>query len=311
MNSWDFYWNTCQKSDYSASTNNKISEFLRDYWEQIFVSYPHKIKALDLACGKGFVGRIMLKHLTNCECLGIDKADIQGPLEMQNSNKSSTYRIVGKTALENLYIEPNSIDLVVSQFGAEYSQLNVTLRKVFNALKPSGKLHLVIHHASSELTHTSKLETAILSYLLNSVNLPALLQDMLQMFISGQVCTPKDLQNEMCALDNILNQAYLYAPTNPDLVNSYFIGVFALIEKYSAHGYTPSLHKSHEDLKYFNDNLRFHLENVQQQVSAAHTENEVQEQLQNLQKIGFANPKAKPILLQKQNLAWALTAEKT
>lgn len=310
MGSWDFYWQQCQKNEYSSSTNDSTSEFLKRYWEQVFVSYPGQIKALDLACGKGFVGRIMLKQLTNCDCLGIDLADIQGPLAMQNSSTGSVYRIVGKMGLENLQIKSNSIDIVVSQFGVEYSQLLFTLSNVFKALKFSGKLHLVMHHASSELTHTSRLETNILSYLLSRSQLSALLQNILQLFTSGQVRKPKDLQYEMYTLDSILNQAYILAPTKTDLVNSYFVRVFALIDKYSGYDYTPTLDETHEDLQNFNDNLKAHLEIVQQQVSVAHTEEQIMELLQNVQKIGFVNLKVKPIILKGQNLAWEFTAEK-
>lgn len=309
MQAWNNYWQSAPNSDcFSVSGHNKISRYFKQYWKSFFTPYTSKTKMLDLACGNGFIGHIMLENAWSCDGLGIDQADIQGVRIFESAHTNSTYRIQNNTSIESLTIGANSMDLVVSQFGAEYSQIDVVLDSILKAMKPSAKLHFVMHNTASELTGHSKLEVKILSYLLEKAEIQVLLASIINQLASGQVKQTNDLSHEMSELDTILKTAYQYSQDNLDLVNSYFIGVFALIEKYSANiGYKQQVQ---EDLDDFSNNLKSHYGILTQQVSVAKDKEQMSMLAEFMQALGFVNIQFKPLMEESAVLAWQLVAEK-
>ena len=90
--------------------------------------------------------------------IGIDIANVSIPQDIVESLKESsvTAKLITGTGLESLPDNIEEIDLAVSVFGLEYSDLDCSLPKVYRALTANGRLEAILHHSGSIVCDMSK-----------------------------------------------------------------------------------------------------------------------------------------------------------
>ena len=75
------------------------------------------------------------------------------------------------TPCEEQPFEDDSFDLVSSQFGFEYSDVELTLREVRRVLTPGGRFIAISHHVDSDLIKAASTELDVYRYALDELDL--------------------------------------------------------------------------------------------------------------------------------------------
>jgi len=152
---WRDYW----KADRPAScvAENPVTQLeIADSWQQWFAQRAEGCRILDVATGNG----ILLTHAASAARVsgrtfvltGIDLADIDPTRHVTDPDghlRSATF--IGGVAAERLPFDAQSFDVVISQYGLEYADLDSALAEVERVLVPGGALHWLAHSEGSEV----------------------------------------------------------------------------------------------------------------------------------------------------------------
>gem|GEM_PF-1455581 len=141
------------------------------YWKGEFSGLLPGARVLDIATGNGVLLAWAAQSAVDRGCAlaltGIDAAPID-PLRFVASEQESLRNIAfhGDVAAERLPFGNAAFDVVVSQFGLEYSDLDASLPEVARVLAPGGCLRWLAHGASSAVVVESAERVAQMDYLL-------------------------------------------------------------------------------------------------------------------------------------------------
>ena len=140
---WDNYWKGRSATDsgealVAAGVETDVD--LKHFWVNELSNFPKTSRVLDMACGAGSV----LKHAH-----GIGFADLTGidvsasAIQTLQSNLPDAKGIVGQT--DKTGFDDQSFELVVSQYGFEYSHIPATVSEIARLLTPGGAFIAMIH----------------------------------------------------------------------------------------------------------------------------------------------------------------------
>jgi SAM-dependent methyltransferase len=165
----DFWKHDCLSA--CMPDNSATAEQIADVWRQQFSVFPDGARILDVATGNG----IVLAHAARAarttgrrfELTGIDLADIDPPRyvsELDPDLKSA--RFLGGVAAESLPFTDSSFDVVASQYGVEYADLELALTEVARVLAPGGSLIWLAHGESSAVVRQHRDQVLEVDFLL-------------------------------------------------------------------------------------------------------------------------------------------------
>lgn len=156
---WSHYWKGSTITTFQGLFEKNYSNEIFDFWKrQISGGYKY---VLDIACGNGalsWIANDILNGANNqAKITGIDFANIN-PFKRLGKNKKNYPNIsfLANTSIENMPIEDGSADLIVSQYGIEYSDLDKSIPEVSRVLTAGGKLCLMLHIENSDLVTTER-----------------------------------------------------------------------------------------------------------------------------------------------------------
>lgn len=170
---WQSYWQS------HATHNSFLHEYesgdgpyglIDHYWQSIFTSIKSNTVVVDLGAGNGALSHLYIKHVGQPQCRSwhnVDYAQIQSP----TAHVCVTHTQADMHALP---FADNSVDLVVSMYGIEYSDLSRSLAEVARVLQPGGQCVLLMHHPQSIITAQSRVTIAVLEVLLKEPMLAGL-----------------------------------------------------------------------------------------------------------------------------------------
>jgi ubiquinone/menaquinone biosynthesis C-methylase UbiE len=166
---WRNYW----KEDRIASCvpeNETTADEIRERWIRLFSDLPDGSRILDVATGNG----ILLSHAATAadrggksfSLTGVDLADID-PVRYVSSLPDGLRKakFLGGVAAEKLPFSDSAFDVVVSQYGLEYADLDKALGEVERVLVVGGRLLWLAHSGQSlvvEQNHDQSLQVAFL-----------------------------------------------------------------------------------------------------------------------------------------------------
>ncbi|PAJ72520.1 hypothetical protein CJF42_20790 [Pseudoalteromonas sp. NBT06-2] len=167
MERWSQFWSENKLGDcFSLNGESDLSQVLIKYWEKYFVNNSSSRFVLDLACGNGFVGKCAINTMTKICCIGVDQASDIGKTDFNNFDTQSKLKILSGINISDTKFVDNEFDLVVSQFGLEYGNINEdSMKHILKQIKPGGELNFIAHHPESFICKQSKIELEILKYI--------------------------------------------------------------------------------------------------------------------------------------------------
>lgn len=145
---WSRYWATGAMHSCHGSFGQRYDGAFETYWRGVADALPPGARMLDLCTGSGALPRLFAALRpadADWRCDGVDLADL--PDAGRSGLDARRVRLHPRTSVEALPFEPASFDLVVSQYGVEYSALERAVPELLRVLRPQGRLALVLHHA--------------------------------------------------------------------------------------------------------------------------------------------------------------------
>ena len=169
---WHRYW---RKDRLAACVpeNPESAAAIESHWTTFFESLPDGSRILDIATGNGVVllwaVRVARRLGRKFELTGVDAADID-PLRFLPDYRADLNEVtfLGNTAAETMPFADNTFDVVVSQYGLEYAELDSALAETGRVLVPEGQLHWLAHTPSSVVVTQAQLQLESIELLLAS-----------------------------------------------------------------------------------------------------------------------------------------------
>lgn len=145
---WTLFWADSTQSRCAAGAP-AIWQSLERHWTAFARTLARGAHVLDLGCGAGAVGRLLLAARADLQITGIDAARVP-------RSTLPRMELVPGTDMESLPFENGSFAAVVSQFGFEYGRTEEAAGEVGRVLAPGGELSLLVHHSQSEIVRASR-----------------------------------------------------------------------------------------------------------------------------------------------------------
>ena len=203
---WSQYWSQGAEHSCGGSYEGGYGDAITSYWRNGFEKLAPQAHVLDIGTGNGPLPRILLNLETRTDllCEAVDLATVEPAWVKEISDeKRSRVSFHSNCQAEQLPFAPHSFDLVVSQWGLEYSNLEKSVPEVRRVLKPGGAVQLLLHHKDALPVQLAKDELAHLDWLLRNSDYFAVVSRMLQPMLQAQTAAGR----EALKYDQEANQA--------------------------------------------------------------------------------------------------------
>jgi len=148
---WSKYWKDAHINCFGDEKEN-YSGTLKSNWYDFFHKIQPNNSILDLCCGNGSLESLFKEYneslYKSTKIVGVDYADLLIPEDIK-ADKNVSFKI--GTNIEKLPFEDNSFDVLISNFGVEYSNLEDSISEMIRVLKPLGRVQFISHVKESRL----------------------------------------------------------------------------------------------------------------------------------------------------------------
>ncbi|MGY6517085.1 MAG: class I SAM-dependent methyltransferase [Lysobacteraceae bacterium] len=169
---WSRYWASGSSHSCPGSFDERYAGAVSAFWHPLIQALPADGRVLDACCGNGPIARMVVEQRPDCR---VDAVDLAAPQPAWIADlaeaDSGRVRFHGGVDVAGLPFPDACFDLVCSQFGLEYSDLDSALPEVRRVLATRGCLALVAHHAGSVLAQVAADEAGHLAWLLGASGL--------------------------------------------------------------------------------------------------------------------------------------------
>jgi ubiquinone/menaquinone biosynthesis C-methylase UbiE len=166
---WSQLWRQGYITTFGPTMPLNYGVDVKAFWYEQFNNLNNGAVILDVAAGNGAVATIAAEYSAGFEknfiILAADAAEINPKLASESAllNKyRSKVKFFSNAPCERLPFDDNSVDLVCSQFGIEYSELPESLPEVKRVLVDGGRFSAVMHHPESSVICDASIELDIL-----------------------------------------------------------------------------------------------------------------------------------------------------
>jgi SAM-dependent methyltransferase len=157
---------------------------VRDFWREKFIDLADGSHVLDIATGNGAIAVLAAevardtgkKLVISATDLAAINKDVSGDDDAVALRASVNFR--SHTPCEKQPFQDNSISLVTSQFGFEYSDITRTIREARRILKPGGRFIAISHHADSSLIKAAAIELKVYAHALGELDVFGALREL-------------------------------------------------------------------------------------------------------------------------------------
>lgn len=172
---WDLFWKYDRLSSFGTGSGaGNYGEPIAAGWRAFFAALPAGARILDLCTGNGAIAVIAVESGDRLKVTGADLAAVR-PAAFVTRGKSalSKVRFLANTPAEQLPMADASFDAVVSQYGVEYSDMDLSLAEAARVLAPNGRMRLAMHAAEGSVAARTQRAIADADFLLDELDLPA------------------------------------------------------------------------------------------------------------------------------------------
>ncbi len=169
---WSNYWASGIQTSLPQDFKNNYDGEIYQFWEQVVADIPSGGRILDVCTGNGAVALLLAKIAvaTGREFIitAVDISEINTKHIKQNNPTTHTDMIefISGHAVEDLnkFIAPQQ-DMIVSQFGLEYSDLTRSAYALSQVIKRQGYLVFITHNVNGDIIHYMNKEKRIYEWL--------------------------------------------------------------------------------------------------------------------------------------------------
>lgn len=166
---WSRYWKHGASHSCGGSYGGRYEGALAHFWRAAFAQLAPDARLLDIATGNGALPQLLLhfdpEGARSCDAVDLAQMAPAWVADLTPSQRPRV-RFHGGQAAETLPFADGQFDLVMSQYGLEYTDLARSVPELLRVLKAGGQVRLVVHHAQArpvllahtELTHLAWLE---------------------------------------------------------------------------------------------------------------------------------------------------------
>lgn len=175
--SWSRYWSEGALHSCAGSFAGNYDGEIGAFWRSVFAPLGRDDRVLDIATGNAPLPQLLLdaRYPDPASLPRIDAVDLAevNPawLAQQIPPVRERIHVQGGIAAEALPFADHSFDLIVSQYGIEYSDLPRSAAEVVRVRKPGGRIALVLHHQQSLPVQLGSAEVGHIDWLLATGNL--------------------------------------------------------------------------------------------------------------------------------------------
>ena len=146
---WRYYWRENRLAA-CVPDNPDSAAAIESHWTEFFAGLPAGTRVLDIATGNGvllvWASRAARSAGRELVLTGIDLADVDPARFLpEHSADLAAANFIGGTAAESLPFDDCSFDVVISQYGLEYADLDLALSEAARVLVSGGRLHWLAH----------------------------------------------------------------------------------------------------------------------------------------------------------------------
>lgn len=169
--SWSRYWAGGALHSCATSFEGNYDDAIGGFWRTVCASLSASERILDVATGNGALPRLLVDTLAPSARLpeidAVDIADIAPPwLDGLAPEVVQRVRFHPRVAVEALPFADASFDLVISQYGLEYSDLERSVDELLRVMQPAARVALVLHHVDSLPVRLGRAEVLEIDWLL-------------------------------------------------------------------------------------------------------------------------------------------------
>jgi SAM-dependent methyltransferase len=175
---WTRHWSTGAAHSCAGSYADTYGGAIAAFWASVHAHTAAGARVLDLATGNGAVPRLLLQLRPSLD-LSIDAVDIAGNAPAWTPTQAAALRFHPHVSAEALPFSDQQFDLVVSQYGLEYTDLARALPELLRVRAADGRIALLMHHANSRPAALARVEMDHLSWLQRPDGLLATCAEML------------------------------------------------------------------------------------------------------------------------------------
>ncbi len=208
---WGAFWSRGTVTTFGTEFVDNYDAEILDFWEAYFSC---GLDIVDLACGNGALTWLAddyyKKHAIDARITGVDIATID-PFKAL-SRKPEQFpgvSFIGNNSVESLPFEAASVDLVISQFGVEYSNLANTIPEVARILKPGGTVAFICHHSDSAIVKSGVSKNQAFE-LLQKHQIVSHFLALDELYSQHRVFTQFNNSSEYTRIMAAINKAFLY-----------------------------------------------------------------------------------------------------
>jgi SAM-dependent methyltransferase len=165
---WSRYWARGVPHSCIGTYGDRYGGAIAEFWKGVFGEIPDGARVLDIATGNGALPRLLLDHCRQpgVTCDAIDIATVHLPwLASAAPAERSRVRLHGGVDAGALPFPDRHFDLVVSQYGLEYTDLDRSVPELLRVLSPRGGIAMVLHHAQGRPATLGALEIGHIRWL--------------------------------------------------------------------------------------------------------------------------------------------------
>ncbi len=175
---WTQYWHFDRiASCFDDAGRTNYASDIAEGWRAFFETLPDRARILDLCTGNGAAALIAAEMAREGDrgfrIVAVDQADIDPACHVsRHAEDYASIIFLRGTAVEALPFPDSGFAAVISQYGIEYSDLELSLPEAVRMVAPGGRLRLVIHAADGRVAADSRKVIADATLLLDEIGLP-------------------------------------------------------------------------------------------------------------------------------------------
>ena len=161
---WTRHWATGASHSCPGTYGELYGGAIATFWREMLSTLQRGQNVLDIATGNGALPRLLLGQHHEIEVDAIDIAAVE-PSWILDLPPGHRVRFHPGQAAEALPFPAGQFDLVISQYGLEYSDLSRSVPELLRVLAPAGRIALLLHHADSRPVRLAAVELAHIDWL--------------------------------------------------------------------------------------------------------------------------------------------------